>query len=482
MSNSAAAIVWLRQDLRLADNPALCAALAGGGPLLPLYIDSSVEDGDWAAGAASRWWLHQSLAALAVDLVRRGSRLIVRRGPALPVLQSLCRETGADAVYWNRRYEPLAIARDAQVKEALRAQGLVAESRNGGLLAEPWQIATQNGGPYRVYTPFRRRLLAELAPPDPLAAPASLPAPPNWPESLPLAALGLHPVTDWYASIAASWEPGEAAAQRQLAQFVADSLARYADDRDRPAIPGTSRLSPHLHHGELSPRQVWHAVLRGAACAGVPPAEARGGKFLAELLWREFSYHLLYHFPHTPTAPLHESFAHFPWRDDPGALHAWQRGRTGVPLIDAGMRELWATGWIHNRVRMVAASFLVKNLRLPWLAGARWFWDTLVDADLAANTQGWQWVAGCGADAAPYYRVFNPVTQSCRFDPQGCYLRRWLPELARLDDRAIQAPWLAAEQKLEAAGIRLGRDYPAPIVDLQQSRAAALAAWRQMRG
>jgi deoxyribodipyrimidine photo-lyase len=297
-----------------------------------------------------------------------------------------------------------------------------------------------------------------------------------------LAQLGLMPATNWCAPFTAAWQPGEAAAARRLAQFVAGGVARYAERRDLPDNAGTSRLSPYLHHGELSARQVWHAVLHGAAQAGMPVAEAAGGKFLAEILWREFSYHLLHHFPHTPTEPLQETFARFPWREAPQALDAWQRGCTGVPLVDAGMRELWSTGWMHNRVRMVAASFLVKNLRLPWLAGARWFWDTLVDADLASNTQGWQWVAGCGADAAPYYRVFNPVTQSRRYDPQGRYLRRWLPELARLGDQDIHAPWLAAAADLAAAGVQLGRDYPLPIVDLNESRTAALAAWKSMRG
>lgn len=482
MDTTPVSIVWLRQDLRLADNPALDAALQRGGALLPLYIDSTAEEGGWAPGAASRWWLQQSLAALEADLQRRGSRLSYRRGRALQVLLELCRQTGADAVYWNRRYEPEVMARDEGVKQALRSAGILAESRNGALLVEPWQVATRSGGPFQVFTPFWRRVLAELAPPAPAAPPAQLPAPAAWPESLTLAALELLPRIRWYTTLAASWSPGEAGAAQRLDQFVEAGLKAYAERRDRPATAGTSRLSPYLHHGELSPRQVWHAVLAGAGRSGLGSAETRAGKFLAELIWREFSYHLLYHFPDTPTAPLRAQFHRFQWRDDPAALHAWQRGRTGVPLVDAGMRELWATGWMHNRVRMITASFLVKNLRLPWLAGARWFWDTLVDADLAANTQGWQWTAGCGADAAPYFRVFNPVTQSQRFDPQGQYLRHWLPELARLDDRQIHAPWLAPPAQLAAAGVQLGRDYPLPIVDLQQSRAAALAAFAQMRG
>ena len=474
-------IVWFRQDLRLADHPALQAALQRGGAILPLYIDATSEEGEWPPGGAARWWLRQSLQSLDSALRTCGSRLLLRRGPALESLRALCRETGADAVYWHRRYEPLAIARDAQVKEQLRAAGLIAESRNGALLVEPWQIATQGGGPFQVFTPYWRRALTGLDPPPPLAPPAQLPAPRTWPASLSLDETMPLPKPRWYTTMAQSWQPGEAGAGQRLSDFAATSLRGYADQRDQPALPATSRLSPHLHHGEISPRQVWHAILAAAAAAGIGASEARQGKFLAELGWREFSHHLLYHFPHTATAPLRENYARFPWRDHPQDLRAWQRGRTGIPLVDAGMRELWATGWMHNRVRMIAASFLVKNLRLPWLAGARWFWDTLVDADLAANTQGWQWTAGCGADAAPYFRVFNPVTQSQRFDPQGHYLRRWLPELSRLDDRHVHAPWTAPAAALQAAGLRLGADYPLPIVDLAASRGAALAAWQQLR-
>ena len=482
MNGAPVSLLWFRQDLRLADNPALLAALQRGGPVIPVYVDDSIQEGDWAPGAASRWWRHQSLAALDAALRERGSRLTLRRGTALATLRALCRESGADAVYWNRRYEPAAMAHDRSVKEALRSQGLIAESRNAALLVEPWQIATQAGGPFQVFTPFWRRLLAGADPPPPAPAPARLPAPRSWPESLPLSALQMLPDVPWYRGLESSWLPGEAGAARQLQQFLADRLPAYADLRDRPALAATSRLSPHLHHGELGPRQVWHAVLRGAAAAGLGAAEARSGKFLAELGWREFSHHLLYHFPHTTDAPLRAAFERFPWREDAVALRAWQRGRTGIPLVDAGMRELWTTGWMHNRVRMIVASFLVKNLRQSWLHGARWFWDTLVDADLASNTQGWQWSAGCGADAAPYFRVFNPVTQSRRFDPQGAYLRRWLPELCRLDDRLIHAPALGDEPTLAAAGVRLGRDYPLPIVDLHESRGAALAAWQRLRG
>ena len=466
-------IVWFRQDLRLTDNPALHAAAARGGVVVPVYIDSEEEEGAWTAGGATRWWRHHALASLQSSLQALGSRLLLRRGPALVELTELAAGLGADAIYWNRRYEPAARARDTQVKESLRAAGLLAESRNGSLLAEPWELRTQGGGPFQVFTPFWRKLLATIEPPTPRPAPTALPAPQAWPGSLSLDAMGYLPTIRWDAGLAQHWQPGEAGAARQLEQFVASWLRDYAGTRDLPAKPGTSRLSPYLHHGEVSPRQVWHSVLADN------PGE-RGGKYLAELVWREFSYHLLHHFPHTPGAPLRPQYAAFPWREDARLLTAWQRGRTGVPLVDAGMRELWHTGWMHNRVRMICASYLVKNLLQPWQAGARWFWDTLVDADLAANTQGWQWTAGCGADAAPFFRIFNPVTQGERFDPQGAYLRRWLPELAGLDDRAIHAPWEQPEPVLRAAGVVLGESYPLPLVSLSESRQAALDAHKRM--
>jgi deoxyribodipyrimidine photo-lyase len=468
-------LVWFRQDLRLEDNPALAAAVARGGPVVPVYIDSEEEEGAWRAGGATLWWRHHALASLHGSLAARGSALLLRRGPALAQLRALATEVGADAVYWNRRYEPAARARDTQANESLRAAGLLAESRNGSLLAEPWELRTQGGGPFQVFTPFWRKLLATIEPPAPLPAPTGIPAPPTWPASLALDALGYLPRIRWDGGLAAAWQPGEAGAARQLGHFVDTALRGYADARDQPAVPGTSRLSPYLHHGELSPRQVWHAVIAA-------DASARGGKYLAELAWREFSYHLLHHFPHTPESPLRAQYAHFPWREDARLLAAWQRGRTGVPLVDAGMRELWHTGWMHNRVRMICASYLVKNLLQPWQAGARWFWDTLVDADLAANTQGWQWTAGCGADAAPFFRIFNPVTQGERFDPRGGYLRRWLPELAALDDRAIHAPWEQPAMVLQSAGVVPGGNYPLPLVSLAESRQEALAAHKRMAG
>lgn len=473
-------IVWFRQDLRLADHPALQAALARGGAVLPLYIDAAEEEGAWASGGAGRWWLRESLRALAAELTKRGSRLLVRRGPALSVLQDLVRESGADAIFWTRRYEPALAARDRVVQQELRAAGLLAESRGGRLLAEPEQLRNQSGAPFQVFTPYWRAFLREIEPPLPLPAPATLPAPRQWPRSEPSTVEELIPQAPWMASLSAHWQAGERPAHEQLQTFIDTALERYPDARDRPALAGTSRLSPRLQWGELTPRQIWHAVGTAAAARGHSSAEWRSGKYLAELIWREFSYQLLHHWPSLPEAPMRAAYESFPWREDAVQLQAWQRGRTGIPLIDAGMRELWASGWMHNRVRMVVASFLVKNLRIHWRHGARWFLDTLVDADLANNTQGWQWSAGCGADAAPYFRIFNPVSQGQKFDPEGHYVRRWLPELAALPVAYLHAPWLAPPLLLAASGVTLGVQYPRPIVDLALSRRNALGALQEM--
>jgi deoxyribodipyrimidine photo-lyase len=466
MRMSAPALLWFRQDLRLIDNPALEAAHATGSAVIPLFLHAPHEEGEWAPGSAARWWQHQSLAALERDLAARGSRLILQRvapeSSSEAALLALARATGATSVHWNRRYEPAVIARDSALKAELRSQGLAAHSHNAALLAEPWEVRNQSGKPFQVFTPFWRCVVGQLAPPPPTPAPAQLAAPQRWPESLALEALTLLPRIRWYDGLATTWQPGEAGAAQRLEQFLDAAWLEYDNRRDVPAHEGTSRLSPHLHHGEISPRQVWHAFARRASSQGIDATRWRQSKFLAEVGWREFAHHLLYHFPQTPTQPLRADFARFPWRSDAALLEAWQRGRTGVPLVDAGMRELWHTGWMHNRVRMVVASFLVKNLLQPWQDGARWFWDTLVDADLASNTLGWQWSAGCGADAAPYFRIFNPVSQSQRFDPGGDYLARWLPELAALDAKARHEV----------------RD---PIVDLRASREMALAAFAQLR-
>jgi deoxyribodipyrimidine photo-lyase len=459
---SAASIVWYRQDLRLRDNPALSAACERGLPVIPVYIWSPAEEGAWPAGAASRWWLHHSLRELDQSLRQHGLRLVIRQGLALEVLRALIAETGATAVYWNRRYEPAARACSEQVKGMLSRDGVDARSFNGALLTEPREILNQGAKPYRLYTPYLRAILRSPAQPAALGMPRVWPAPSLWSASEPLEALELMPKTPWYASMQATWQPGEKGAWARLKTFLDNHLGEYDRRRDAPALRGTSGLSAHLHFGEIGPRQIWHAL----------GPEARHSIFLREIVWREFGYYLLYHFPHTSDEPLRPEFAHFPWQVNPNWLEAWQSGETGVPMVDAGMRELWATGVMHNRVRMITASFLVKNLLLPWQQGARWFWDTLVDADLANNTLNWQWVAGCGADAAPYFRIFNPVLQGQRFDRQGDYIRRWIAALAACDDQHVHTPWLADPP---------AASYPSPIVDLAASRQAALDAYRDMR-
>ncbi|MCG5500011.1 cryptochrome/photolyase family protein [Ectothiorhodospira lacustris] len=471
-------LLWLRRDLRLADNPALSHALRTGRPVIPVYIHAPEEEAPWPPGAASRWWLHHSLAALSRSLEGLGSRLILRRGSSLASLRQLIDDTDADQVIWNRCYEPALIERDRRIKATLKDQGLQVESFNSALLFEPWTVSNKSGEPYRVFTPFWKACCAMGLHDDVEAAAGSITPPARWPDTVPLDQLELLPRVPWDQDMATCWQPGEDGAHQALKTFLTGPILTYKTDRDLPGQPGTSRLSPHLHFGEIGPRQVIracrHLSAQGAGAVGTASVEA----FMREVGWREFAFHLLFHFPHTPEQPLDGRFADFPWRDirDYAAdLEAWRQGRTGIPLVDAGMRELWQTGWMHNRVRMITASLLVKNLRIPWQVGARWFWDTLVDADLAANTLGWQWVAGCGADAAPYFRVFNPVLQGERFDGQGDYVRRWVPELKTLPERYLQAPWTAP------AGL-VPKDYPRPLVDLGESRKAALAAWEQLKG
>lgn len=474
-------LVWFRTDLRLADNAALQAALKRGGALMPVFIHAPEEEAPWSPGGASRWWLHQSLGALEASLRERGSRLIIRRGPTTETLLALVKEAGAGALYWNRRYEPVVIARDAKVKETLRQDGVTVESFNGALLHEPWTIQNQSGGPFQVFTAFWKHCLAKPEPANPLPVPKKIAAPKKWPMSLALAELELEPKINWTGGLRASWRPGELGAEISLNHFLAKAFDKYGEQRNRPDLAGTSRLSPNLHFGEISPRQIWHGLRRTALKRGWPLAKWRGSQFIAELGWREFAHHLLFHFPHTPTEPLRADFKKFPWRKDAAWLKAWQQGRTGYPIVDAGMRELWSTGWMHNRVRMVVASFLVKDLLVSWQEGARWFWDTLVDADLANNTLGWQWTAGCGADAAPYFRVFNPTSQGEKFDPNGDYVRRWCPELAKLSAGWIHRPHQAPPEILRAAGVKPGYNYPAPIVNHMIARERALEAYTRIK-
>ncbi|EXJ14719.1 cryptochrome/photolyase family protein [Imhoffiella purpurea] len=472
-------ILWLRRDLRLDDNPALSAAVANGSRVLPLYIHAPHEEATWQPGGASDWWLHLSLKSLDRSLRDLGSRLFIARGDSLAELRRVIAATGAGQVHWNRLYDPASRERDSLVKQTLRADGIRCASHNGALLSEPWEIRTADGNPYRVFGAFWRNAVGRLADTQPTDRPRTFHWASPGPHSLEIEDLGLKPDIPWDAGLRETWDPGEPSALASAARFLDDRLDRYGADRDRPDLMGTTRLSPHLHFGEIGPRRLLAMIRASGADPTTDPAEP----LVRELGWREFAHHLLYHFPRTPTEPLDIRFADFPWKQDDtqNRLRAWQQGRTGIPMVDAGMRELWHTGWMHNRVRMLVASFLTKNLLLPWQEGARWFWDTLVDADLAANTLGWQWTAGCGADAAPYFRVFNPVLQGQRFDPDGAYVKRWCPELAGLPLKYLHQPWTAPKAILTAAGVTLGSNYPYPLVDLAASRKEALAAWETIK-
>jgi deoxyribodipyrimidine photo-lyase len=478
---SSTAIVWLRRDLRLADNPALTVASRTCDRIIPVYIHAPAEENPWQPGAASRWWLHHSLRALEDSLRRRGSRLVVRTGTSLAMLQELLAGSGARAVYWNRLYEPALQARDNAIKECLQDQGIEVGIFNATLLFEPGEISRGDGGPYRVFTPFSKACLARDTM---LPTPAPTGRLPTFRglTTTDLEELGLLPSRPWYRGFESTWSPGENSAWQLLERFLDTALGDYPAGRDRLDCSATSRLSPHLHFGEIGPRQIWQTLEQLRLHDPRPGLLAAVETFQRQLLWREFAHHLLQHFPATPGEPLYARYQTFPWREDHDQLSTWRRGQTGIPLVDAGMRELWGTGFMHNRARMVVASFLTKNLGLHWLQGARWFWDTLVDADLANNTLGWQWAAGCGADAAPYFRIFNPVRQGERFDPEGAYVRRWVPELARLPNRAIHHPWDAPPEVSADAGPKGGNDYPPPVVDLESSRKQALeryADWKR---
>ncbi len=479
MTEATPALLWFRQDLRLSDNPALHAAAAAGRPLLPVYVLDDESAGRWALGGASRWWLHHSLAALRADLAGRGLPLVLARGRAEAAVPALAEAVGASEVFAGRLHEPWARETDRRAAEALGAAGRTLRLFTSATLRAPAEIATGEGRPYSTYAPFAKAALKLGLPGDPLPVPEGLWAAPSSPDGEALDALRLlprAPVPDWAAEFGTLWRPGEAGARERLGRFLQRPLADYSAARNDPGIEGSSGLSPHLHWGEVSPRQVW--------CAALATAEGdleRARPFLGEILWREFSLHLLWHRPDMPEAPMRPAFGRFPYAPDAELLRAWKRGRTGYPVVDAGMRQLWRLGWMHNRVRMIAASFLVKHLLQPWQEGTAWFWDTLVDADAGNNSVSWQWIAGSGLDSAPYFRVFNPVVQGEKFDPAGRYVRRFVPELAELPDKYIHRPWEAPEAVLRGAGVALGRDYPRPVVEHAEGRRRALDAFAAMR-
>lgn len=461
-------VVWLRDDLRVSDNPALREATDSGLPVLPVYVLDDSGSASRPLGAASRWWLHHSLAALDASLQKRGSRLVLRAGDAAEAIGAVLRESGATRLTMNRRYARGERAQDDRVRDAAERAGVRVSDHAASLLHEPGEVLTGDGARFAVFTPFYRAMTSAGVPRDLLSAPSRIEGWQGDVGSEDLDRLRLLPsAPDWSAGLADAWVPGEKGAHRRLDDFIRNRLDRYAAHRDEPAAEASSRLSPHLKFGELSPYQVWHAV----QAAEVAPSIR--DKFLTELGWREFDYDLLEARPDLDSVNVHREFDAFPWADpDPAALLAWQQGRTGIPLVDAGMRQLWTTGWMHNRVRMVVASFLIKNLRIDWRTGEQWFWDTLVDGDPANNPAQWQWVAGSGADAAPYFRVFNPVLQGQKFDPRGEYIARWIPELAHLDAHGRLEPWTVGDSG----------GYPAPIVDLKRSRQEALDAYQRMRG
>ncbi|MEM1044273.1 MAG: deoxyribodipyrimidine photo-lyase [Bacteroidota bacterium] len=477
-------LVWFRHDLRLADHPALYRAVERGGPVVPVFIWAPEEDGEWAPGGAHRWWLHCSLTKLSQRLSRNASCLVRRSGPSLDALRDLIAATGADAVYWNARYEPVLHERDDEIAEALRGDGITVKTFASRILHDPTAVRTTTDGPYHVYTPFRNKFEETVEVGDPLDVPrmGEHIAPESWPESEDLESFRLLPQDEdgvnWAKEMGAFWTPGERAAHAALHRFLNEALIDYAESRNRPDQNGTSRFSPYLHHGELSPRQVWHRVNNWVRNGSMREA---ANAFLSEIIWREFSYHILYHYPTLPAEPLKDKFDGFDWRMDEDALRRWQRGQTGYPIVDAGMRQLWSIGWMHNRVRMIAGSFLTKDLMIPWQEGERWFWDTLVDADLASNAMNWQWVAGSGPDAQPFFRVFNPVSQGEKHDPDGAYVRRWVPELKDLPTKYLHSPWTAPAEILAEAGVVLGETYPEPIVDHSEARDRALEASAEIK-
>ena len=474
-------IFWFRNDLRIDDHPGLAAALETGAPIIPCYILDDDSPGEWCAGGAGRWWLHHSLAALGSAIEALGGGLVLRRGDSREVLPELARASGASAIYCSRQYEPWAAQLETQLHQQLGAVDVELRRYPGTLLFEPEAVSNLSGQPFRVFTPFWRKCRGL----QPAARLDTVSATSNWYRDKlatdTLESWSLTPKNpDWAEGWQELWQPGSEGARHKLQLFLRESIRHYSDGRDHPALDCTTRLSPHLHFGEISPRTLWHAAIELASES--PELDGQVEKFLSELGWREFSYHLLHHFPAIPEQAFNPTFGNFPWISDEEKLRAWQRGRTGYPIVDAGMRELWQTGYMHNRVRMITASFLTKHLLIHWRAGAEWFWDTLLDADLANNSCSWQWVAGSGADASPYFRIFNPILQGKKFDAKGEYIRRWIPEIAALPDRYLNSPWEAPADVLQEAGIELGESYPQPLVDHPSARESALAAYAEIKG
>ena len=463
------AIIWFRRDLRLCDNPALTQGAEF--PIIPLFIWD--DEDPYNPGGASQWWLYKSLISLQKSLNAYGLKLVLRRGNPLKILKEIIAVHNVSALYWNRCYEPYAIQRDKKIKDFFKSL-IKCQSFNASLFTEPWTLKTQAGTSYQVFTPFWKALKALGGFPTPLPVPKNLQGYKEVIFSDDLESWALHPMhPDWSHGLEKEWMPGEEGAQENLSFFLDNLLQAYHKNRDFPDLKATSKLSPHLHWGEIIPTQIWHSIF----CSYLGEVNDDGWAFLSEIAWREFSYYLLYYFPELPQKSLHKKFNQFPWSTDQSALHKWQKGMTGYPIVDAGMRQLWHTGWMHNRVRMITASFLIKDLLISWQEGASWFWDALVDADLANNSASWQWVAGCGADAAPYFRVFNPVIQGQKFDSQGKYVRHWVPELALLPDKYIHNPWGAPANILKSTGIKLGDTYPFPLVDHAKARLRALEAF-----
>lgn len=473
--SNTSSIVCFRQDLRISDQPALNAAIKKGGPIVPVFIWDPKEYPNWTPGAASKWWLHHSLSSLEKDLQTLGLQLVIRQGSTIDNLLEIAAESNADTIFWNRRYEPVNSLNDANIQAFLQTKGLAVCPLNGSLLFEPWEILNKQSKPFQVFTHFWNCCLKTSQPKNPQTSFGS---------PLPLFkkirtetihALDLLPHIHWDAGFKECWEPGSQGALKKLQQGLKCIIPNYVPNRDHPDIEGTSRLSPHLHFGEISPNTIWEAVKN----AGIDQVQSEA--YLRQLGWREFAYYLLYHFPYTTENPLQKKFEAMPWSENTIASDAWKKGLTGYPIVDAGMRQLWKTGWMHNRVRMITGSFLVKDLLVHWLEGAKWFWDTLVDADLANNTLGWQWIGGCGADAAPYFRIFNPVLQGKKFDPFGTYVKKWVPELRNLPDKWIHTPWEAPPRVLNDAALVLGKTYPLPIVNHDTARIRALQAFSSIK-